>query len=87
MGVATREPRQETTAKFVSGARTLLDQHSCTPGEVSKLRGMLQFFASVAWSAVGKAAMGPVKQRLIAKIPRQRGGLVASGSQAWRLRL
>ena len=59
--------------KLIEKALGLITYHrqrnSLTPGEASKLRGVLHFIARPAWHGVGKAALGPLRQRQYSDIP------------------
>ncbi len=56
-------PREKLLAKALALLRAARAANSLSPGDASKLRGMLGFLATAMWEGVGRAAMGPVKQR------------------------
>ena len=62
-------PKEGLVQKATTIIQGHLDEGQLTPGDASKLRGLLQFMSHAVWLGVGRAPMRPLKQRQYIDVP------------------
>ena len=63
------DPKPATVQKAQEIMSRMVQENSCTPGQASKIRGVLTFLATAMYASVGRGGLLPFKQRQYTDTP------------------